>query len=268
MLFRTMAQELNLDRLFPLETSQFGLWLRHKAPLVFGDILEISLIDSSIMRIDSSLLPQITHAALNNPRLDSVRTIVKGILVETEQIKYHLKLMFDRMTEMEVGRDALTQLFNRRFLPTILKKEIEISRKKGGNFSVLMLDIDHFKLVNDTYGHDAGDRVLQQISALIMNNLHAGDFAFRYGGEEFLIVLTEIDATKSVDIAEKIRQRIESSDILLSNGRTMHCTMSIGVAINDGHPDYQRLIERADNALYQAKNSGRNKVVLSSSILK
>jgi diguanylate cyclase len=170
--------------------------------------------------------------------------------------------MFDRLTDMEIGRDPLTQLFNRRFLPTILKKEIELSRRKSGSFAVLMLDVDFFKKVNDTYGHESGDRVLQHVAALAMNKVRAGDFIFRYGGEEFLVLLTEVDANQALEVANKIRQHIESTNILLAREQAVKVTASIGIALNDGHPDYQRVIDRADKALYTAKSSGRNCCIL------
>lgn len=95
-----------------------------------------------------------------------------------------------------------------------------------------------------------------------MNKVRAGDFIFRYGGEEFLIVLTEVDSKQAQDVAEKIRQRIESVEILLGDERIIRVSVSIGITLSDGHPDYQRQIERADKALYEAKHSGRNRCIL------
>ena len=123
-----------------------------------------------------------------------------------------------------------------------------------------MLFRSHFKRVNDEHGHDAGDRVLQQVAAQIVAQVRAGDFVFRYGGEEFLAVLAEIDEARAMVVAEKIRQRIEELEVSLSGGRSIRLTVSIGLAANDGHPDYQRLIDRADRALYVAKNAGRNRI--------
>lgn len=261
-LFRTMAQDLSLDSLTPIKISPVGLWLRHKAPLMFGDTKELSLIETCLDHIDNSLLPQVTHREIEHAGSPIVRDIIRKILAETEQIKYLLNSIFDRMNEMEVGRDPMTQLFNRRFLPTILKREVEISRRKNISFGVLMLDVDYFKKVNDAHGHEAGDRVLQQVASLIINKVRAGDFAFRYGGEEFLMLLTEIDSQQAQVVAEKIRQHVESAEILLANETSIKVTLSVGIAMTDGHPDYQRLIERADKALYMAKNSGRNRCVV------
>jgi diguanylate cyclase len=162
------------------------------------------------------------------------------------------------MIDLDVGRDVLTQLFNRRFLPTILKREIDLFQRKGTPFCVLMLDIDFFKAVNDLHGHDAGDRVLQNIAALMLNQVRVSDFVFRYGGEEFLILLAEVDVDQAEVVAEKIRARVEAAVIPLSEDRLIQVTLSIGIAAFDGHPDYQRAVDRADKALYAAKHAGRN----------
>lgn len=260
-LFRTIATNLPLSNIAPLHSSSFGLWLRHKAPLLFDGNHELALVDESISRVDSSLLPLV---AINKDQPLDLQHIVKNITVETEEIKYLINGLFERLTDMEIGKDPLTQLFNRRFLPIILQKEIALSRKKESSFAILMLDIDLFKKVNDTYGHEAGDRVIQQTASLVINKTRAGDFIFRYGGEEFLILLTEVNESQAQEIANKIRQQIESADILLTGEQTAKVTVSIGIAMGGGHPDYQNTIDRADKALYTAKNSGRNRCVLDS----
>lgn len=115
-------------------------------------------------------------------------------------------------------------------------------------FCVLMLDIDHFKQVNDQFGHDGGDRVLQSLASVLGNQMRASDFVFRYGGEEFLVVQGEVD--------------VGQAEILLAANPSVKVTLSIGVAAFDGHPDYLRLVERADKALYSAKHDGRNRCVV------
>lgn len=261
-LFRVIATSSPLIDIPSLQCSAFGLWFRHKAPLLFDENRELPLIEECISRIDHALFPLIKINTSIEGRTYELQNIIKSITTETEQIKFLINSMFDRLTDMEIGRDPLTQLFNRRFLPTILKKEIELSRRKSGSFAVLMLDVDFFKKVNDTYGHESGDRVLQQVAALAMNKVRAGDFIFRYGGEEFLVLLTEVNANQALEVANKIRQHIESTNILLAREQAVKATVSIGIALNDGHPDYQRVIDRADKALYTAKSSGRNCCIL------
>lgn len=261
-LFRSVATELPLDELATLNDSAFGLWLHHKAALIFDETRELPLIDESMRRIDETLFPQITHNRDKTLQSAEVRALVKAVMAEMEQLKFLLNIMFERLTDLEVGRDVLTQLFNRRFLQSILKREIELNRRKKSQFCVLMLDVDFFKRVNDQHGHDAGDRVLQNIAGLLVNQVRVSDFVFRYGGEEFLIILAEVDALRAQEVAEKIRRRVETAEILLADAKMIKVTLSIGIAEYDGHPDYQRIIDRADKALFAAKNDGRNRWVL------
>ena len=257
-LFRAVATEMPFDEISTLCNSTFGLWLHHKAALIFDETHEMEMIEASMRRIDDSLFPQLTARRRRDLQSDEIRSLVKAVMSEMEQLKYLLSTMFERMTDLEIGRDVLTQLFNRRFLPTILKREIDLFQRKSIPFCVLMLDIDFFKLVNDQHGHDAGDRVLQNIAGLMLNQVRVSDFVFRYGGEEFLIVLAEVDADQAKVVAEKIRARVQAAEILLSEDRTIRVTLSIGIAAFDGHPDYQRTVDRADKALYTAKHAGRN----------
>ncbi|RYG94850.1 MAG: GGDEF domain-containing protein, partial [Alphaproteobacteria bacterium] len=119
-----------------------------------------------------------------------------------------------------------------------------------------------FKGINDRYGHDAGDRVLERIAQVIAANARSGDFAFRYGGEEFLLVCVEQTESEALQTAETLRRHIGAEVIQLANHGDISVTASVGVAIHDGHPDYQRLINRADEALYRAKNEGRNRCMM------
>ena len=141
----------------------------------------------------------------------------------------------------------------------MLSREIEfINKDHGKSFAVLLIDLDHFKRLNDEHGHDVGDLALQHAAGIISSCIRAGDFLFRYGGEEFLLVLAEVDQTIALRIAEFIRKRLESNPISVSKEKKLTITASIGLAIYDGHPDYQYLISAADKALYEAKRLGRN----------
>ena len=261
-LFRESAIELPLRGVVCLRASSFGLWLNHKASMVFDEERELSAISQSIERIDKTLMPQLGSSQAADMSHESRRILLRTLQHEIEQIKFLLGDMFDRANDLEVGRDALTQLFNRRYLPSILKREIELSRRKGLSFAVVMLDVDHFKQVNDTHGHDGGDLVLQQVATLMTNRVRSGDFVFRYGGEEFLLLLTEVDEEKALKVAEKLRVCIAETRIMLPAGKAITVTASLGLALSDGHPDYERTIQRADAALYEAKNAGRNRVVM------
>jgi diguanylate cyclase len=145
----------------------------------------------------------------------------------------------------------------------VLNRQIQLQRTgRSRGFAVLVLDIDHFKAVNDRHGHDVGDRVLQQAAGLIVQHVRAGDFVFRYGGEEMLVVLAGVHAEEALKVAEDIRRRFEVTPLAVGRDAVLNLTVSIGVADHDGQADPQRLIKRADAALYEAKQAGRNRCCL------
>jgi diguanylate cyclase (GGDEF)-like protein len=157
--------------------------------------------------------------------------------------------------------DALTGLFNRRYLDETLKRELYRAQRKKLPLAVIVLDIDHFKHVNDTYGHDAGDAVLRLIAQLLRNNVRESDLACRFGGEELVIVLTECELASALERAETVREAIAAMKIDYDD-HTITVTASFGVSIHpDNGTEAQGLIQAADQALYEAKRSGRNRVV-------
>lgn len=159
------------------------------------------------------------------------------------------------------SRDVLTGLYNRWYVIEKLESEINRSLRHGSPMSILMLDIDHFKRINDTWGHAAGDQVLQAVGKLLRDSCRVYDVPGRYGGEEFCILLPETRLGNTSTVAERIRGRLEATELQCGDGRTV-VTASIGVAglDGDGVVSPASLIERADRALYSAKNHGRNRV--------
>ena len=156
----------------------------------------------------------------------------------------------------------LTRLLNRKFLPVVLGKSVDHARSNGASFAVLAIDIDHFKQINDGHGHEAGDMVLQQMASLLTHNTRGGDYLFRLGGEEFLLLLVDTPLAGARRAAEKLCAQVAAEAFHLPRDQTAQVTVSIGVAAFNGHPDYQTLLRRADAALYQAKHAGRNGVVV------
>jgi len=169
--------------------------------------------------------------------------------------------------------DALTGLRNRRFLSDFLEKDVENRMRahaggppnaEGRDLLFLMLDLDHFKLINDNYGHGAGDRVLVQISALINNNCRKGDIPVRWGGEEFLMVCRDTDRKFGPLLAERLRAEVAQMPFKIVRGLERNITCSIGFAIFPFFPSdparlsWQQVVDMADQALYAAKNSRRN----------
>jgi len=159
--------------------------------------------------------------------------------------------------------DALTGLFNRRYMENHLSTLVEQAGARGKPLAVLALDIDHFKSINDSYGHDAGDDVLRDFAMRIKRSIRGIDLACRCGGEEFIIVMPETDMAVATTVAERLRRRIATEPFAISGGtRTIPVTLSIGIAALRRRDDTPAsLLKRADQALYRAKRDGRNRVV-------
>ncbi|MDY6904231.1 MAG: diguanylate cyclase [Thermodesulfobacteriota bacterium] len=156
--------------------------------------------------------------------------------------------------------DGLTRLFVRRYFHLLLDKEIERAGRHNRIFSLVMMDIDHFKQFNDNYGHQLGDEVLQRVAKTIRRNCRENDVAARFGGEEFLLLLPETDINGAMEAAEKLRRAVEALNIPFQT-RQLHVTISLGVATFPFHAQTAvSLIESADKALYESKNTGRNRV--------
>jgi diguanylate cyclase (GGDEF)-like protein len=156
--------------------------------------------------------------------------------------------------------DPLTGVFNRRAWSRRLAELEERTRLRGESLSLLFLDLDRFKEINDRFGHDAGDRALQTLAAVMREELRDVDEIGRYGGEEFVVALPGVDARRAMQIAERIRGRLQQLASAAREGDLP--TVSIGVASAGGDQDLESLIRRADRAMYVAKKSGRNRAVL------
>jgi len=156
--------------------------------------------------------------------------------------------------------DSLTGLHNRSAILGKLNETINHAKRYRGNLSLIMLDLDHFKMVNDRYGHLIGDDVLENVGALIHRNIRNTDVAGRYGGEEFIIILPETALPSALGVAERIRNKIEMAKMKDSAGNEFAITVSQGISSWEPGEDADSLISRADEALYKAKENGRNRV--------
>lgn len=159
-------------------------------------------------------------------------------------------------------RDPLTKLYNRRFLVDVLEREFSFAKRRGKVLSILILDIDHFKLINDTYGHHIGDQCLIGIAELLKDFFREADIVCRFGGEEFLVVLPDSASEFTMQRAEDFRKQVEETTFSFDE-HEISVTISIGVASYPEHGESsQEIIQKADHALYDAKHQGRNRVVL------
>jgi diguanylate cyclase (GGDEF)-like protein len=195
-------------------------------------ILMILLVFSLVIVINNRLLVDISE-----------------YLTERERLVQEFKRM--------ASTDGLTGIFNRMKLEPIMTAEVLRSRRYGRLLSVLLIDIDHFKLVNDNYGHNIGDAVLRDVAAVLKENLREADSLGRWGGEEFLVVAPETSTDGARKIAEKLREAVDSHKFI----RDIKVTISVGVASLMADEWEEDMVRRADEAMYMAKNSGRNRIV-------
>jgi diguanylate cyclase (GGDEF)-like protein len=165
--------------------------------------------------------------------------------------------------EHQAFTDSLTGLANRRNFMDSAEIELARARRFGNTNAVLLLDIDHFKAVNDKYGHKAGDTALEALADTLRNRLREVDIIGRIGGEEFAVLLPETDMKMASQAAERLRQAVEEREITVGNNLPLHLTVSIGIA-SPAKPSekIEEILRLADSALYAAKNSGRNCVCL------
>ena len=171
----------------------------------------------------------------------------------------------NKRLQQQALTDALTDLPNRRFAMERLEQEWALTQRGERALSCMMLDIDHFKKINDTFGHQLGDEALKQVADALRKTARAQDVVCRYGGEEFLVICPDTGATAAYQAAERMRVSVESLRMLAPDGRHMPLTLSIGVAEKgEGIADMNALINRADDSLYAAKTQGRNRTVLNS----
>ncbi len=169
-----------------------------------------------------------------------------------------------RLSNMSLT-DELTALPNRRYLDRRIREEWALAKRFRSPLSCVMIDLDHFKRINDTFGHQAGDQLLQALAKVFSSCLREDDVVGRYGGEEFLVLLPQVETTNASTVAERIRKRVELAKLTVgSEAQAVHATISLGVATvspDDEELTEQMLVQRADAALYRAKAEGRNRVV-------
>lgn len=245
-----------------LSKSEFGLWFIHKASYAFAGSDQVQLIIDRIYQVD-----QLNDVVVQCVEKEKILTLIQSIRDLNREIQLLVDQLFQVSEYIESGNDALTQLLNRRYLNTIIGREITFSRQNRTPLSLLAIDADFFKSINDKFGHAAGDLALKFIAEALQKYSQGSDYAFRVGGEEFLLLLVDTDLERAISVAESIRQYVEHGMIATSQGQQFKFTVSIGCVLFDGHPDYQKFLDAADTALYAAKNTGRNRVYVAQSTL-
>jgi len=213
------------------------------------------------------------------PLSQPVRYVLKGCssrpvddeIEVIERISKYFRERIESMAELKglTHTDDCTGLFNQRYLELILDREISLAKRNDTEFSVLFLDLDHFKNVNDTHGHLIGSRLLFEIGQEIKKSLRDSDITFRYGGDEFVIILSHTGLEDAIFVAERMRMQIEKRVFLPQEKLNIKLTASIGVATVPLHAvTKQQILKAADEALYGVKKAVRNRVIAATSPVK
>jgi two-component system, cell cycle response regulator len=185
------------------------------------------------------------------------------VMTQVRRKRYADRLRTNVQQSMELAlTDALTGLYNRRYMETHLETLVEKAFQSQRPLGLIMIDIDHFKPINDTYGHDAGDEVLREFASRVQASVRGIDLACRYGGEEFVVVMPDADLSIARAVGERLRRNIASEPFLVSKGKKkLDVTISVGIAMRHDGETADAVLKRADEALYRAKRDGRNRVV-------
>ncbi|PYQ01627.1 MAG: diguanylate cyclase, partial [Acidobacteria bacterium] len=196
---------------------------------------------------------------------DAAASRVLGVLANQAAAALSTIQMKDRIKDLAM-RDGLTGLYNRRAFDDELRRAFGREDRQHGRLALVLLDIDHFKKLNDTFGHPAGDAVLRHTARVVEQHLRRGDQAARFGGEEFAIILPGTSEAGTVRLAERVRDAVEKAQLVFDGAR-LSVTVSLGAAVwpADGK-DEESLIAAADRALYAAKQAGRNRAALASGL--
>ena len=248
----------------------FGGWVE-KTSAIFGDFelkTEVRLPSMPSQILDLRMTPLYDKNDLINGRLLVFRDITERKEVEKRlrDANFRLKsqlieigILQSQLREQAV-RDSLTGLFNRRYLEETLDRELARAARESYPVSIIMIDIDHFKQINDTYGHEAGDIMLKALGGMLMTHSRRGDFACRYGGEEFLIVMPNMARSIVQERAAALRQSLKALMVRYGN-HTLTATYSMGIASYPANGDTREsFLRAADMAMYAAKNAGRDDI--------
>ena len=195
--------------------------------------------------------------------LDEIQNNIQSIIENFDipdankmEVIKKINFMYTHTKQMSIT-DNLTKMFNRRHFENEFEREFRRSKRYKTDLSIAVIDIDLFKKINDTYGHSCGDYVLREVAFLMKNNFRQTDILFRYGGEEFVVILTETPHETACVPLERLRKRIENNKFLFNN-QEIKVTISIGTTSKTDFEKAQNMFDLADKALYEAKNNGRN----------
>jgi diguanylate cyclase (GGDEF)-like protein len=249
-----LLNEGGLELLCPHLTAQPPLAALCIPMIAHGETMGILHLQSGLAGPDQ---PNQEQAVINEVQLQLAKAMADTIALALANLKLRVSLHDQSI------RDPLTDLFNRRYLEETLEREIHRAARLQRSVAVIMLDIDHFKRFNDTFSHEAGDTLLRELGVFLKQQIRGGDFACRYGGEEFILILPEISLEDLRQSAERLRKKVKELHIPYAGGALEAITLSLGIALFPVHgATGKAVVHAADEALYEAKHQGRDRIVV------
>jgi diguanylate cyclase (GGDEF)-like protein len=228
----------------------------------WGEVQRTGSFMSVPIRSGGKLIGMLALTRPPSDRLSDVQARLVSALADQASLAIENARLFAKLEELST-QDELTQLPNRRSFKERLAREMADARRYGHPLSVMVIDVDHFKKLNDREGHGAGDEALVEVSRVLKSSLREVDMVARYGGEEFVVVLSRTNESDAMKVGEKLREAVASIGLASAAGQPLgHLSVSIGVAQLEGSEDAMSMVQRADRAVYAAKKEGRNRVSL------
>jgi diguanylate cyclase (GGDEF)-like protein len=224
---------------------------------------QVKVIISAPIKESDKVIGVLSVCSFKKDGFTPIEKRLLGIIADQISVALERSRLFAEMKE-SAERDELTKVYNFRYFEKFFDKEYELAIRHNQPLSLIVLDFDHLKYFNDTYGHQAGNRLIKTIAQLIQRKVRKTDWVTRFGGDEFTIVLPQTNQAGAMLVAEKIRSEIAKQEMKF-NGKSYHLTASLGVATcykEDKSFNAKMLVSRADHALYRAKEEGRNRVCL------
>ncbi len=230
---------------------------------IVREVTALRKVAYKFKELDFSDIPKMSDELRKDKRRDEIYYLKRSILTMAQELEDAISKLKSEKEQFEelALKDPLTGLNNRRAFISESNRILDLAKRHGEPLSLLMLDIDNFKKINDTYGHDVGDLVLKKLAEVIKKNVRSSDIPARFGGEEFVILLPKTDEKGALLVAERIRKDFRNASVQV-DGKNVWTSVSIGVAAFGGSEDLDALVKKADEALYQAKNSGKDRVVI------
>ncbi len=240
------------------ETCRFGHWIHHELNKSLQDtpiVKDIKYIHKNMhLSFREIFLTWKTEKKVSTQDFDEANTKKTAFKLSVSTMQF---MIYDYLFQV----DPLTKTLNRTKLLSTLERERNRIAETGETCSIVMVDIDHFKSINDTYGHTVGDTVLVQTSLFLSSSLRPMDIIFRYGGEEFLMYLPGVGKKEALLILNRVRENLSNNKLIIATGKDIKITASFGMTTLTPHAEISESVDKADQALYAAKNSGRNRVV-------